>query len=185
MTNKNKIILVIIICQSIWMFPACHAGSWENNRFEYALIAGEKHEILKENIICDTPCSVYENEALCQALKSEFEYAETIVEKCEGFFEPEYFLFDFNGDDQEDYLVSLAGSGFGGSGGNSVYIFLEGDVLKKVFDGTIRFAYSGEEGGYAPVMVLNEKTDGLYDIAFDGYDAIWQYSEQDGRYQRK
>lgn len=55
------------------------------------------------------------------------------MEKCEGFFEPEYFLFDFSGDDQEDYLVSLAGSGFGGSGGNSVYIFLEGDVLKEVF----------------------------------------------------
>lgn len=185
MTNSKKKFWAVIISQSIWMLSACHAGCKEDNGLEYVILAGETHEILKENIICDTPCSVYENEALCQALKSEFKYAETIVEKCEGFFEPEYFLFDFNGDDQEDYLVSLAGSGFGGSGGNSVYIFLEGDVLKKVFDGTIRFAYSGEEGGYAPVMVLNEKTDGLYDIAFDGYDAIWQYSEQDGRYQRK
>ena len=185
MTNKNKIIFVLIICQSIWMFTACHAGSRETNSFEYALISGEKHEILKENIICDMPYSVYENVTLCQALNFELEDAKMIVEKCDSFFDPEYFLFDFDGDGLEDYLVSLAGAGHGGSGGNSVYIFLEGDVLKKVFDGTIRFAYSGEEGGYAPVMVLNEKTDGLYDIAFDGYDAIWQYSEQDGSYQRK
>ena len=108
-----------------------------------------------------------------------------VLEKCGGFFEPEYFLFDFNGDEIDDYLVSLVGVGYGGSGGNSVYIFLEGDILTKVFDGTIRFAYNGKEGGYAPVMVLNEKTDGLYDIAFDGYDAIWQYSERDGCYQHK
>ena len=185
MTNKKSYFLKIFIIQSIWMLSACLAGCKEDNGLEYVILAGETHEVLKQNIICDTPCSVYENEALCQALKSELEFAETIVEKYEGFFEPEYFLFDLNGDGQADYLVSLAGSGFGGSGGNSVYIFLEGDVLKEVFWGTIRFAYNGEDSGYAPVMVLNEKTDGLYDIAFDGYDAIWQYSEQDGRYQRK
>lgn len=128
------------------------------------------HEILEENIASGSPYSVYDNAALCEVLKETLEDGERIAETCDSFFEAEYFVFDFNGDGKEDYLVTLAGAGYGGSGGKSVSIFLGGDVLQEVFGASVRF--------YGGVMVLNEKTGGLYNIAFDGYDVIWKYDER-------
>ncbi|MCM1097621.1 MAG: hypothetical protein NC427_06100 [Ruminococcus flavefaciens] len=123
---------------------------------------------------------MYDNAALCEELKETLEDGEWIAETCDSFFIAEYFPFDFNGDGEEDYLVSLDGAGYYGSGGNCVYIFLGGDALKEVFWGIVRFAGNG----YEPVIVLNEKSDGLYDIVFTGYDAIWKYNEQEGKYRR-
>ena len=171
--HKKRTILALIICQSIWMLSACHAEYQEDSP-KYVYLEGGMHEILEENIASDSPYSVYDNAALCEALKETLEDGEWIAETCDSFFVAEYFVFDFNGDGKEDYLVSLAGAGYHGSGGNSVSIFLGGDVLQEVFGATVRF-YGGI---YAPVMVLNEKTGGLYNIAFDGYDVIWKYDER-------
>lgn len=178
----------MVICLNVWIFSACHAGNQEKDSFKYVFLAGEKHEILEENI-CSTPYSVYENKELCRILKDDLEYAGYMVENFDCFFEAEYFLYDFNEDGQEDYLVSLVGAGYNSysaSGvGNRVYIFLAGEVLKEVFNESVQFAYSGIDGGYASVMVLNEKTDGLYDIVFYGYDAIWRYNAGEERYCRE
>lgn len=148
---------------------ACHAEYQENSP-EYVFLEGEMHEILEENIASGSPYSVYDNAALCEVLKETLEDGEWIAETCDSFFEAEYFVFDFNGDGKEDYLVTLTGAGYGGSGGKSVSIFLGGDVLQEVFGASVRF--------YGGVMVLNEKTGGLYNIAFDGYDVIWKYDER-------
>lgn len=174
---KKRAFLALIICLSIWMLSACHADNQEDSP-KYVYLEGEMHEILEENIASGSPHSVYDNVALCEVLKETLKDGEWIAETCDSFFVAEYFVFDFNGDGKEDYLVSLAGAGYHGSGGNSVSIFLGGDVLQEIFGATVRF-YGGI---YAPVMVLNEKTAGLYNIAFDGYDVIWKYDEQEEWY---
>ena len=48
-------------------------------------LEGEMHEILEENIASGSPYSVYDNAALCEALKETLEDGEWIAETCDSF----------------------------------------------------------------------------------------------------
>lgn len=155
----------------------------KRNSALYYTLDDEKYEILETNICNTTPKPVEENELLCQYLAEQLENGRAMVELGVSFFEAEYFTYDFNDDGKDDYLVSLCGAGFHSANGNLTYIFLQEDEgLRRVFHVTLSFAYSGEDGGYAPVMVLSEKVNGVHSIVFSGYDRIWKYDEQEDRY---
>lgn len=139
-------------------------------------------EILSENI-CKETYSVSENDLLCRYLKEELEDAEKMQGLCETNFYADYVLFDFNDDGKEDYLVSLAGAGYSGSRGNSTTIFVtigEGE-LKEVFHATIQLYVGEDNSDYGNVLVLNNKTDGFYDIVLEG-NHIWQYDTEKNCY---
>lgn len=59
----------------------------------------------------------------------------------------------------------MSGGCYGGSGGDPTYILLteENGDLKEVFYVIIRLG---------KVTILNEKTNGLYDIIFEGYNRV-------------
>lgn len=103
----KRVILTLLICQSIRMLSACRANSPE-----YVFAEGEMHEVLEEDIASGEPHSVYDNGALCEVLKETLEDGEWIAETCDSFFVAEYFTFDFNGEGKKDYLVSLDGAGY-------------------------------------------------------------------------
>ena len=155
---------------------ACGSAS---DSTQYFTLGIEKYVILETNICNAAPKPVEENELLCQSLADVLEDGNTTAQLSDSFFVAEYFTYDLNADGKEDYLVSLYGAGYNGAHGNSTSIFLqEDDGLREVFHATMDFADSGENGGYAPVIVLDEKVNGLYCLVFTGYDRIWKYDEQ-------
>lgn len=67
--------------------------------------------------ICTSPKSDYENTPLKEHFQEDLEYDKAMAEKlensAEGTWVPleiEYFLFDFNADGLEDYVVCVTGS---------------------------------------------------------------------------
>ncbi|MDE6641086.1 MAG: hypothetical protein K2K63_11215 [Acetatifactor sp.] len=132
----------------------------------------ENHEILEYDI-CGEPRYDWENtllEGILRPVAEEFEeFTEKVLssEEAGGVIVPldiHYFPFDFNDDGLEDYLVCITGSGYGGSGGNSVGIYVqeEGGTLKEALSIADRL-HQGD-GIHARFTVLNEKTDGYYAI---------------------
>lgn len=178
---KKYSILILISCTAIVLSACSDTVSLKkgkvidcNNNVSYI-------EILNENI-CKETYSVSDNVLLCSYLKEELEDAEKMQELCETSFYADYVLFDFNDDGQEDYLVSLAGAGYSGSGGNSTTIFVTtGEELKEVFHATIQLYVGEDDSDYGTVLVLNNKTDGFYDIVLEGKH-IWQYNEEEKCY---
>ena len=126
-----------------------------------------KHKILRHNI-CISPKDDYYNTVLK-------EYIEDDVD---------YFSFDFNDDGLEDYLVCYHGSGWSGSGGNYVCIYVQENdgLLKEVFSITMRlheYAWSNE---HSPIAILDEKDDGYYAFVAVGTNRIHRYDKEEGRY---
>ncbi|MDE5589720.1 MAG: hypothetical protein K2J60_11380 [Acetatifactor sp.] len=160
---------------------------WEYVDF-YAI--EENHEILKYDI-CAEPRYDWENtllEGILRPVVEEFEeFREKVLssEEAGGVIVPldiHYFPFDFNDDGLEDYLVCITGSGYFGSGGNSVGIYVqeEGGTLKEVLSITDRL-HQGD-GIHARFTVLNEKTDGYYAIVLTS-NRILRYDSDTGRYE--
>lgn len=89
----------------------------------YMALEKEGHKILSKDI-CLNPKSVYEDSWLLEQLENELRLDREMME---DFGTPqsvmEYFLFDLNSDGVDEYIVSLCGSGWIGSSGNTV-IFL-------------------------------------------------------------
>ena len=132
----------------------------------------ENHEILEYDI-CAEPRYDWENtllgeeEGLREMAEEHKEYAEKLHGI--GVYDPldlalEYFLFDFNDDGLEDYLICLSDWEYSGSGGNRIGIYVqeEGGTLKKVLSINARL-HQGD-GIHVRFTVLNEKTDGYYAI---------------------
>lgn len=171
---KRSIILSFFLIGLL--LSAC--GSADDSTL-YFTLDNEKYVILETNICNVAPKPVEENELLCQSLADVLEDGNTTAQLSDSFFVAEYFSYDLNDDGKDDYLVSLYGAGYNGAHGNSTSIFLqEEDGLREVFHATMEFADSDGNGGYAPVIVLDEKVNGLYCLVFTGYDRIWKYDEQ-------
>lgn len=145
-----------------------------------------KHEILRHNI-CVTPQNAYDNDTLKEILKDDIEDSRRLYE--EGVISSplfiDYFSFDFNDDGLEDYLTCYHGSGWEGSGGNHVSIYIqESDgSLSRVFSITMRLNESAWPNEHAPMAILNEKDDGYYAFVLVGTNQIMRYHEGKNRYE--
>lgn len=143
------------------------------------------HEILEYNI-CTSPNYDYNNTILSECLKKDIEYDNEMCSEM-GIASPleiEYFLFDFNADNLEDYLVCMHGYLWGGSGGNTVRIYIQEKegTLKKVLDITMRLHEPGLPDEHAPMAVLNEITDGYYAIVLPWNNLIMRYEKDEETY---
>lgn len=174
--KKYRLIIFLILCIVFVVIIL-------NRKEVFYFVEGEEHKVLEANVAV-APVSVYDNSILCDYLKDELEDAKEMQSVYNSLFIAEYFKYDFNNDSLEDYLISLAGSGWSGSLGNHVSIVCpnEDGSLTEVFSATIRFAENGDEGGYSAVIVLDEIKDSFYGLVFEGYDKIWTYDSITGRY---
>lgn len=148
----------------------------------------EEHEILEYDI-CTGPRCDWENTLLgeegelSQMAEEHKEYAEGLHSIGEVHvpleLDLEYFLFDFNDDGLEDYLICISSWEYCGSGGNliGIYVQEEGGTLKQVLTITARL-HQGD-GIHERFTVLNEKTDGYYAIVLPGNRILRYDSETD------
>ena len=141
------------------------------------------HKILAYDV-CSSPKYDYENTPLAEYIEETFvadveERSE--IEGRELTCDIDYHLFDFNDDGIEDYLLCVSASGWGGSVGNHVEIYIreEGGV-RCVLDITARLHVSLSE--HEMFTVLDEKTNGYRAIAFEESHYILRYDAEAERY---
>ena len=141
------------------------------------------HKILAYDV-CSSPKYDYENTPLAEYIEETFvadveERSE--IEGRELTCDIDYHLFDFNDDGIEDYLLCVYASGWVGSGGNHVEIYIqeEGGV-RCVLDITARLHVSLSE--HEMFTVLDEKTNGYRAIAFEESHYILRYDAEAERY---
>ncbi|MDE5930893.1 MAG: hypothetical protein K2H40_00200, partial [Lachnospiraceae bacterium] len=145
-----------------------------------------KHEILRHNIISE-PKDANENVLLKEALKDDMEDAQQMYEK--GIISSplyiDYFPFDFNDDGLEDYLVCYHGSGWSGTAGNHVCIYIQENdgTLSSVFSITMRLYDYVSRYDHSPLAILDEKDDGYYAFVLVGNNRIIRYNKEEKKYQ--
>lgn len=163
-------------------------GGWhsvmpEDSDFVHFRDLARNHDILAYDI-CSSPKYDYENTPLADYIEEEFvtyteELSKSVGEQIS--VEIDYHLFDFNGDGVEDYLLCVSGSPFCGSGGNHVEIYIqEEDGVRQVLNITERLHVSLSE--HEMLMILDEKNDGYYALAFEESNYILRYNAETGRY---
>lgn len=139
----------------------------------------KNHKILAYDV-CSSPKYDYENTPLADYIEETFVADVEERSKIEGRELPcdiDYHLFDFNDDGIEDYLLCVCASGWGGSGGNHVEIYIqeEGGV-RKVLNITARLHVSLSE--HEMFTVLDEKTNGYRAIVFEESHYILRYDAE-------
>lgn len=155
----------------------------EYEPIDYAAIEQEGHKVLNKNI-CTNPESIYEDPWLCGQipLKWYIELSEK-YEELHGTVRMEYFCFDLNDDGTEEYIVSFAGEGWTDDEGGTVWIFRKTeDGIEKIYEGAGLYSYA-KGIDYWPICVLNEKTNGYYDIVLPwNQSCILKYNEEKEAY---
>ncbi len=145
----------------------------------------ENHEILEYDI-CTSPRYDYADTILAEYLREEVEEAGREA----GRSDPstvDYFLYDFNDDGLEDYLVCMSGALWSdGNGGNEVRIYVqeEGETVRMVFSGTVPLHLPdvpGLRGGHAPIAVLGMGSNDYHWLILPG-TRILVYDADSGRY---
>lgn len=81
--NKKRAFLALIICQSIWMFSACHAGNQEDSP-EYVFLAGETHEVSEGNNIFDLDETIKIEEYIETSIPELIDYKKFVEEQSSG-----------------------------------------------------------------------------------------------------
>lgn len=154
---------------------------------EYKALKEAGYEILYKNITRESE-DIYEDRWLMEQLAYVFEADERMRELSETtdeyVFIPtniEYFLFDFNGDGEDEYFVLLHGLYWGGRYETGI------NILKRTGDGGSEELYSaaGEFAampGRYPLAVLNDRVGGYYSFVLPWTDVIWKYNEETGTY---
>lgn len=150
---------------------------------DYDALREEGHKILSENI-CINPKSVYEDSWLVEQLENQLTMEKRYIEEYNGEESVmEYFLFDLNDDGVDEYIISLTGSIWVGSSGNYVKFLTKNEEGNSDDIFKVTAELYDYKGGYWPVAVLDEKTDGYYKIIFPWSDnRIWEYDEEKGHY---
>lgn len=125
-----------------------------------------KKYTLLENNICINPKSIFEDAILCEYLKVDIEFEEKFGQEFGVSSTMHFFPFDFNDDGLNDYFVCFSGMAWSGSAGDSVRIYVQerDGSVKKVFRSSARVCEPSFEEGYAPVVILEQKTEGYYDF---------------------
>ncbi|MBD5548619.1 MAG: DUF4163 domain-containing protein [Lachnospiraceae bacterium] len=145
----------------------------------------ENHVILAHNI-CESPNYDYENTPLAEYLREDVE-DDREMEKAGlvATLEIDYFTYDFNADGLEDYLVCMHGFLWGGSGGNTVRIYIQDkdESLRQVLDITVRLHEPNIPNEHDAIAVLDEMTGGYYAIVLPGTNRILRYDENTGGYE--
>lgn len=145
----------------------------------------KKHKILTHNI-CGLPKSGYDNTTLKKYFQEDIEYAKDMYDRgiTGSPLTIDYFLFDFNDDGLDDYLVCFNGAGWNGSAGNTIWILIqEGTgVIRRVFYCTVRFHEKFLPYGHDAIAVLDEKTNGYYAFVLPGTNRIIRYDKETERY---
>lgn len=165
--------------QNAWETDEVYKGNLDVP-IDYDFLAKE-HEILEYNI-CTSPASVFDHPILREFLKEDLEFEEDIIKEFNApVAENDYFVFDFNGDGLEDYMVCLHGIVWSGTAGNSVRIYVQEEEgsLKQVFHVTARVSETYMPNGHAPVTILNEKADGYYAFVLPWTkNRVWSYNKE-------
>lgn len=143
------------------------------------------HEILEYNI-CLLPNYDYSDTILEEYLRKDIEEDKEMCEKLEisSPLEIDYFKFDFNADGLEDYLVCYHGYLWGGSGGNTVRIYIQetDNTLKNVLNITLRLYEPSQPNDHVAVAVLNEMDEGYYAIVLPGSNRILRFNKEKDEY---
>ena len=143
------------------------------------------HEILEYNI-CTSPKYDYQNTLLKEYLKDDIE-SDIEMSKIgvTARLEIDYFIYDFNADGLDDYLVCLDGYLFSGSGGNVVRIYIREneESLRKILDLNVRLHETNYPNQHAPIAILNEKSDGYYAIVLPESNYILRYDKDTDWYE--
>lgn len=136
--------------------------------------------------ICTSPRSDYADTILAECLREEVEE----VGREDGRSGPvtvDYFLYDFNDDGLDDYLVCLSGALWSdGNGGNEVRIYVQekGKTVRMVFSGTVPLHLPdvpGLGGGHAPIAVLGMGSNDYHWLVLPG-TRILVYDADSGEY---
>ncbi|MBQ6887095.1 MAG: hypothetical protein IJN54_06245 [Lachnospiraceae bacterium] len=138
----------------------------------------KKYNILEYDI-CGTKRVDYENTILKEYVKKDIEDAMRVSSK----FSIDYHLFDFNDDGMEDYLVCFDGIVWSEEAGDLVRIYIqeENGNLRRVFNRNLHI-HENEIDGHASLVILEQKTNGYYDIVVPNSTQIMRYNRKKGEY---
>ncbi len=135
--------------------------------------------------ICTSPRYDYADTILSEYLREDVEEDKRVT----GVSDPvtvDYFLYDFNDDGLEDYLVCMSGALWSENDGNEVRIYVqeEEETLRMVFSGTVSLHLPdvpGLKGGHAPIAVLNGVVDDYHILVLPG-SRVLVYDADSGSY---
>ncbi|MBD5530632.1 MAG: hypothetical protein HDQ98_00305 [Lachnospiraceae bacterium] len=152
---------------------------------DYESLIPELRGIRKYNI-CTRPRDDYADTILAEYLREELEEAGRVA----GSSDPviiDYFLYDFNDDGLEDYLVCMSGALWSDENdGNEVRIYVqEGETVRMVFSGTVPLHLPdipGLRGGHAPIAVLSGRINDYHMLVLPG-NRILKYDSDSDCYQ--
>ena len=156
---------------------------------DYEFLISSGNRIYMDNIL-SSPIPLENNPLLLEVLKHDLDVEADFLEKFpQTESENDFFIFDFNGDSLDDYLVCLHGLAFTGSGGNRIYVFIqESDgSLREVFRVNSKVHHGMEiekENGHSPIVALEERIEGFYTLVLPfGKNRLCKYDPETGRYQ--
>ena len=142
----------------------------------------EFYEITEYDIV-DNPQSVYDNPFLCEALEKELEeeaQAQEMLGSAPATID--YFVYDFNADGLDDYIVVFSGIYWSGSAGENICLFIQQEdyTLRQVF--SVHSRIKGIDD-YVPVAVLDERIEGYYSFSLlSANGRVWRYNAETGKY---
>lgn len=144
----------------------------------------ENYGVYVENI-CTNPQSIFENSVVLSLVKDDLDYEKYMRSKLPEIPEEDhdYFVFDFNGDGVDDYLVCFHGILSSGSGGNLIRMYIEenGEFVGRL--SVTAQIFIEDPHKHAAIAVLNKRVDGYYSIVFPWtYNRVWSYDREKGRY---
>jgi len=159
----------------------------EPQPIDFTALKEAGYEILCGNIATETK-SVYEDSWLVEQLGYVFETDERMRELAETTDEfvyiptdIEYFLFDFNGDGEDEYIVILHGIHWGGRYGCRI------NIIKRTEKGESEEIFSVSGGFFGgrpkyPFAVLDDRVDGYYSFVLPWTGVVWKYNKETGTY---
>lgn len=152
---------------------------------DYKYLTHTLGSIQKYNI-CTSPKYDYADTILAEYLREEVEEAERVA----GGSDPvtiDYFLYDFNDDGLEDYLVCMSGALWSDENdGNEVRIYVqeEGEKLRMVFSGAVPLHFPDIpdlRGGHAPIVILGTDSNDYHWLVLPG-SRLLKYDADSGSY---
>lgn len=145
----------------------------------------ERYGVYRENI-CTDPQSVYGNTVILDLIKFDLDYEKYMKNKIPEISneDHDYFVFDFNGDGLDDYLICFHGILYSGSGGNLICIYVQEDDGEFI----MRFHVTAEifvddPHMHEAIAVLNSRVEGYYSLVLPWTEnRVWSFDSDKGWY---
>lgn len=145
----------------------------------------ERYGVYRENI-CADPQSVYGNTVIMDLIKFDLDYEKYMKSKIPEIpnEDHDYFVFDFNGDGLDDYLICFHGILYSGSGGNLICIYVQEDDGEFImrFHVTAEI-FVGDPHKHEAIAVLNSRVEGYYSLVLPWTEnRVWSFDSDKGWY---